>query len=54
MIVKCAWCRKIIGFGFPIFTLQVSHGICKKCLAKQLKEEKNVEKTLLASDNGRR
>ena len=30
----CAWCGKVIFFGKSQL---VSHGICKKCLEKELK-----------------
>ena len=43
MKVYCAWCDKLLrddGSGEPGNT----HGICKKCLAKQLRELDKIEK----------
>jgi len=36
MIIKCAWCGKYMGEKEPLENKNITHGICLKCLKKQL------------------
>ena len=38
MIIECAWCDRKMGEKEPLSDKRVSHGICKKCSKKVLKE----------------
>lgn len=40
MIVKCAWCGKIIGEKEPLEDKSVTHGICPECVKKYFPEKK--------------
>lgn len=38
MIVRCAWCKCLLGFKEPYDDTRTTHGICKPC-ANELKLE---------------
>jgi len=49
MVRICAWCKRFLGFKGSIFSiilrlifcrLEITHGICPKCLEAMLEEEK--------------
>jgi hypothetical protein len=39
MVSVCAWCEKYLGVKEPLDSLEVSHGICSACKARQQLEE---------------
>ena len=48
MIRRCAWCGRFLGFKGPILSLflglifgklEITHGICRKCLEKEEKKD---------------
>lgn len=38
MIRQCAWCKLLLGQIAPLGDKSVSHGICKECEKKMMRE----------------
>lgn len=38
MIRQCAWCLKMLGEVAPLKNTSVTHGICKECEKKMMKQ----------------
>lgn len=49
MIVVCSWCGEFIRGKEPLEVEDVTHGICEKCGAQQLKSIKELEKSIKKS-----
>jgi hypothetical protein len=39
MVRVCAWCQKFLGLKEPLSQVDVSHGICASCSARQQVED---------------
>jgi hypothetical protein len=39
MVTVCAWCQKFLGLKEPLSQVDVSHGICPACSARQQVED---------------
>jgi hypothetical protein len=43
MIIQCAWCLKMVGEKAPLSDRSVTHGICKECQQKMMKQAGMME-----------
>lgn len=46
MIRQCAWCQLLMGEVAPLSDKAVTHGICKNCEKKLMKEAAEVHKKM--------
>lgn len=46
MIRQCAWCLLILGEVSPLSDKNVTHGICKECEDKLMKNLEKVNKKI--------
>lgn len=46
MIRQCAWCLKLMGETPPLSDKNVTHGICKECEDKLMKDIEKIHKKM--------
>jgi hypothetical protein len=42
MVIRCAWCERILGMKEPVEDERITDGICPECQVKLISEAKKI------------